>query len=136
MDSIFSLQPHNLNSINAERAVKNFRDLLWCHARRHGLSVTKVHITSRVNVSDGGVDAKIDDNIESVRDELLVVAGTCYQIKTGSTFQPWQPNKLRKELFGKTNANIDIANLVTEVRRCLENSNRYIIACFGVDPTG
>jgi len=135
MNSLLNLSPAHLGNINVEQSVEIFRDLLWCHARKHDVSITKVHITSSVTVSDGGVDAKIDDGITGVPDELLVSAGTSYQLKTGTAFRPWQASQLRKELFGATNAKIRVDNLGSEVRQCLEHGNKYIIVCFGVDPT-
>ncbi len=104
MNSLFNLMPAHLDRVNVEQSVEIFRDLLWCHARKHAVPITKVHISSRVAVCDGGVDAKIDDDINNVSSELLVSAGTSYQLKTGSTFKPWQASQLRKELFGSTNA--------------------------------
>ena len=135
MKSLFELFPVHLGNVNVKQSVEIFRDLLWCHARKHGVPITKVHISSRVTVSDGGVDAKIDDDINNVSSALLVSAGTSYQLKTGSIFKPWQASQLRKELFGTTKADINIDNLKSEVRRCLEHKNKYIIVCFGVDPT-
>lgn len=135
MNSLFSLSTAHLDNINVDQSVEIFRDLLWCHARKHGIPITKAHISSRVTVSDGGIDAKIDDDINNVSSELLVSAGTSYQLKTGTVFKPWQASQLRKELFGTTNADINIKNLGSEVRRCLEHNNKYIIVCFGIDPT-
>lgn len=135
MNSLFRLTTTHLGGLSVKQSVEVFRDLLWCHARKYGVPITKVHITSRITVSDGGIDAKIDDNITDVPKELLVSAGTSYQIKTGTAFKPWQESQLRKELFGATNANVSLDNLGGEVRRCLDHSNKYIIVCFGVDPT-
>lgn len=135
MNSIFSVQPNDLNKHNDRKAVETFRDLLWCHAKKLGISSTKVHITSRINVADGGVDAHIDEDVDLPEDNLLIASGTSYQIKAGINFKPWQPSQLQKELFGKTKAEVKVDNLGKEVRRCLENANRYIIVCFGVDPT-
>ncbi len=136
MNSLFGLTTTHLGNLGIEQSVEVFRDLLWCHAKKYGIPITKVHITtSRITVSDGGVDAKIDDDVTGVPEELLVSAGACYQIKTGITFKPWQANQLRKELFGAANTDINLGNLGNEVRRCLEHSNRYIIVCFGVDLT-
>jgi hypothetical protein len=65
MNSLFNLMPAHLDRVNVDQSVAIFRDLLWCHARKHGVPITKVHISSRVTVSDGGVDAKIDDDMQS-----------------------------------------------------------------------
>ncbi len=135
MSSLFDLSPVQLGNLDAEQSVEIFRDLLWCHARKYGVPITKVHITSRITVSDGGIDAKIDDDILDLPAELLVSAGTSYQLKTGTTFKPWQPSQLRKELFGSTTAEVSVDNLDDEVRRCLDQGNRYVIVCFGSDPT-
>lgn len=135
MNSIFSTQPADLSSLTAEKAVEIFRDVLWCHAKKKGVPVTNVHISSKVYVKDGGVDARVDNDSELAGDDLLIAAGTCYQIKTGSTFLPWRPSQLRNELFGKSISKIDLSNLNSQVKQCLEGSKRYIIVCFGVDPT-
>lgn len=135
MKSLFDLAPLNLGCRNVEKAVEIFRDLLWCHARKFGIAVTKINITSRVTVSDGGVDAKIDEDIAGVPADLLISAGTSYQLKTGTSFKPWQESQIRNELFGSSTANVNIDNLGSEVTRCLEQGNRYVIVCFGVDPT-
>lgn len=134
MTSLFNLSPAQLGNLNAEQSVEIFRDLLWCHARKYGVPITKVHITSRITVSDGGIDAKIDDDVSGIPAELLVSAGTGYQLKTGTSFKPWQPSQLRKELFGSTKAKVCFDNLDDEVRQCLKQGNRYIIVCFGSDP--
>lgn len=135
MNSLFTLTTTHLANLSIEQSVEVFRDLLWCHARKYGVPITKVHITtSRITVSDGGIDAKIDDDVTGVPEELLISAGTGYQIKTGITFKPWQESQLRKELFGAANADINLNNLGSEVRRCLEHGT-YIIVCFGIDPT-
>ncbi len=135
MKSLFDIAPADLGSVNVEKSVEIFRDLLWCHARKNGVPITKIHISSRVAVSDGGVDAKIDDEVKDVTSELLLRPGTCYQIKTGTSFKPWQENQLRKELFGSSTAEVSINNLGDEVKRCLEQGNKYIIVCYGIDPT-
>jgi hypothetical protein len=135
MKSLLDLAPADLGSVNVEKSVEICRDLLWCHARKHGFPITKIHISSRVAVSDGGVDAKIDDDAEDTTSELLLSPGTCYQIKTGTSFKPWQENQIRRELFGASTAGVNINNLGDEVKRCLEQGNRYIIICFGIDPT-
>jgi hypothetical protein len=135
MSSLFSLKPTDLGRIDVTGSVEIFRDLLWCHARKHSVPITKIHITSRVTNSDGGVDAKIDDGISNLSSELLVSSGTGYQLKTGTSFKPWQSNKLSKELFGKTNVDINIDNLGSEIKRTLESGSKYVVVCFGLDPT-
>jgi len=135
MNTLFSLSTIQLQNISVPQSVEIFLDLLWCHAKKHGIPITKVHITSKNTVSDGGVDAKIDEDIPGATEGLLVNVGTSYQIKTGTTFKPWQASQLRKELFGSTNAEINPDNLGSEIRRCLEQGSKYVIVCFGVDPT-
>lgn len=52
-----------------------------------------------------------------------------FQLKTGTTFKPWQPSSLKKELFSKS------GDLVSEVRRTLELDGHYLLVCFGLDLT-
>ncbi|MEM7124967.1 MAG: hypothetical protein AAF702_01485 [Chloroflexota bacterium] len=135
MNTLFTLTTDDLSKLSSEQAVIIFRDLLWCSARDHGIPVTKVHISGDITVKDGGIDASIDDQIESATDDLLIVAGTRFQIKAGTSFKPWQRNQVVKELFGKSTAEIKIENLNSGIKECLEESMRYVVVCFGVDPT-
>ncbi len=135
MTSVLDISPQNLGQLDAQRSVEIFRDLLWGHARKQQIPITKVHITQNITIGDGGIDAAIDEDIPLTDDPLLVEPGTCYQIKAGTSFKPWQPSQLSKELFGKSNADKNIQNLNEGIKHCLSNSRRYIIVCFGIDPT-
>jgi len=135
MNTIFSLADSDLSKLSSEQAVIVFRDLLWCSAREHGIPVTKIHISGDVTVKDGGVDASIESQIPHTPDDLLIVSGTRFQIKAGKSFKPWQKSQIKKELFGKSKPSVNLENLNSGIRECLEESKRYVVVCFGVDPT-
>jgi len=60
METILTVSHKVLSSLAATAAVKHFRNLLWCEARRNGLPLQQVVVSLDANVSDGGIDAKIE----------------------------------------------------------------------------
>jgi hypothetical protein len=88
MNSIFSVNGSDLEQLDAASATRTFRNLLWCEALRSGISPHKVVISLRMNVSDGGIDARVD-GMPTV-DSILVRRTTYYQVKAGNAFKPWQ----------------------------------------------
>lgn len=133
MEGIFSIDSSILRDLNAEAVTKSFRDLLWCEARRTGLSPHNVVISLKTNTTDGGIDARLDGS--PVADSLLVKGLTYFQLKAGLAFKPWQKGALKKELFGTSNAKIEKKALASQIRECLKNKGRYVIVSFGHDLT-
>jgi len=74
-----------LSCLAPKEATELFRDLLWCQARRRGVPLNKIHISTNLNISDGGIDATIDEAAYQGEDDVLVEGGTYYQIKAGKT---------------------------------------------------
>jgi len=132
MNPLFSLSNRDLDDMTPNRAVRFFRDLIWAECRRVGLPVSAANISSWITVPDGGVDASIKRSSTEPESELVQNGFTAYQIKAGASFEPWQDAEVKKELFGKKAASRE--NLGESVRRCLEQSGRYFLVCFGVDP--
>jgi hypothetical protein len=90
MQTIFTVQPYDLERLNPQQAVDFFRELLWAEAARIGIGINKINISSHVDVADGGIDASIRD-VEDSFDSGLIKAGlNCFQIKAGGAFKPWQ----------------------------------------------
>src|SRR5438094_781556 len=116
-----------LSDYNERRAIEFFRDLLWAEAQRLGIPFNHVNVSARVTVADGGVDASVNGATGATG--LIKDGLTCYQIKTGTTFSPWQPAMIRKELFGDHEEAKD--NLGSAVRNCLERDGTYVLVCFG-----
>ncbi len=61
MDTILTVRNEHLSLLNAEDAVIFFRELLWAEATRSGLPISKINVSSWINVPDGGVDASVGD---------------------------------------------------------------------------
>jgi hypothetical protein len=132
VNNIFTVTNQDLEKFNPAQAVEIFRDLLWAGARRIGLPLSEVHISSRINVADGGVDARIDASEGLVDSRGLIRTGvTAYQIKAG-VFNAWQDSKIRKELFGE-NQPTDREHLGSSLRNCLDNEGTYVLVCFRQD---
>jgi hypothetical protein len=109
--------------------------LLWCAVRRHGIPLNSVTVTARVNVADGGVDAKVAPNAVVTQEDLLAAGYSFYQIKAGGSATPWQKSWVRKELLGGNKRPSKTA-LGEAVRYCLGRRGRFVLVCFGADPTG
>ncbi len=131
MHTIFSLDNAVLGRLDATSATITFRNLLWCEAVRIGLSPNKVIISLHTNISDGGIDARVDGS--PTVDSVLVGGLTYFQIKTGKSFKPWQKSNLKKELFGGSKAKPSRKTLLSGIRGCLHSRGRYVIITFGQD---
>ena len=133
MNTIFSVNGAVLEQLNAVSATQALRNLLWCEALRCGLSPHKVVISLRTNVSDGGIDARVDGSLTV--DSILVRGTTYFQVKAGGSFKPWQRGVLKKELFGSPKAKPSREMLALGIRTCLQTRGRYVLATFGHDLT-
>lgn len=135
VNSIFTLRNEQLGLLGSQPAVVFFRDLLWAEARRLGIPFNKINISLWANVPDGGIDASVIENGASkVRPDGLIKAGsTGYQIKTGASFQPWQDNAIKNELFGKNDP--AKKNLGPSIQGCLDNNGTYVLVCLGKEFT-
>ena len=60
-DTIFTVRNEDLTQLNQNTAVVFFQKLLWAEARRLGIEISKINVSSWVNVPDGGVDASVSD---------------------------------------------------------------------------
>ena len=133
MNTIFSLENKVLGRLDAISATRTFRNLLWCEAWRSGLSPHRAVISLRTNVSDGGIDARVDGS--PTVDSVLVRGMTYFQVKSGDVFKPWQLGLLKKELFGSPKAKPSRDTLAPGIRTCLQARGRYVIITFGQDLT-
>lgn len=133
MATIFTVKKNALRDISAEEATRLFRNLLWCEARRIGLSPHNVVISLDITIPDGGIDARVDAQINT--NSILAKGSTHFQLKVGHGFKPWQLSALKKELFGKSNAKPKKEILAPGIRECLKNRGRYVLITFGHDLT-
>lgn len=131
MDTIFTVKNEDLERLNPQEAVDFFRELLWAEARRIGIGINKIHISSWINVPDGGVDAFVEEDNVQTRSGLIKTGCTAYQIKAGDSFKPWQDAQINKELFGSKHPSKD--NLSSSIRDCLEKNGTYVLVCFKQD---
>lgn len=116
MSLIGSFNPSLLGNLSAEAAVARFRELLHCEARYVGLRPDAVTISANLYVPDGGIDAQVESANSLPADTFLKVGRNGFQLKAGTTFKPWQPSSLKKELLSAS------GDLVSEVMR----SNRVM----------
>jgi hypothetical protein len=134
MNTFFTVTNSDLDRLTPQNAVDFFRELLWADARKLGLPVSKVHVSSWINVPDGGVDASVEDVDGTASADVIRAGQTAYQIKAGASFEPWQTAEIHNELFGKRNP-ADREHLATRVKECMDKNGTYVLVCFRLDPT-
>ena len=131
-DTIFTVTNEHLDLLNERTAVDFFQKLLWAEARRSGIEVSKINVSSRINVPDGGVDATVDDVQIAAGSGIIKPGRTSYQIKSGKDFSPWQNAEIRNTLFGERKQP-NKQNLGESIRACLDNDGTYVLVCTGID---
>lgn len=133
MNTIFTVENEHLARLSPQEAVEFFREVLWAEARSIGVPIGSIHVSSWINVPDGGIDALIEEGSIPTRGDLIKERCTSYQIKAGAAFEPGQDAEIRKELFGDKDPGK--ANLGSSVRDCLDNNGTYVLVCFKKDLT-
>lgn len=129
MSIIGLVDPYLLGSLSPETSIARFRELLFCEARHAGLRPDAVTISTNLHVSDGGIDAQVEATVPLPPDTFIKRGKNSFQLKTGTTFKPWQPSSIRNELLTTS------GDLAPEVKRTLEVEGHYILVCFGLDLT-
>ena len=131
--TILTVTAEQLAALDAAGGVSLMADLLWAEVRRIGLPTTEVHISKRINVPDGGVDASVIPATPGIPSGSFISEGrSAFQIKTGASFKPWQESEIKKELFGDK---LPLRESLGEnVRLCLDESGTYVLVCMGTDP--
>jgi len=132
METIFTVRNEDLARLSPGESVELFRELLWAEGRRTGIPISKVRISTWINVPDGGVDAIIEDVPAAPISDLARPGLTSFQIKAGAAFSPWQEAEIKRELFGTKPP--DKNNLGSAVINCLEHNGAYVLVCFKQDP--
>lgn len=130
-DTIFTVTNDDLGRLDQQTAVDFFQRLLWAEARRIGIEVSKINVSSQIHVPDGGVDATVDETQIATGSGIIKPSKTIYQIKSGQSFSPWQESEIRKELFGTKTP--EWQHLGESIRACLEDGGTYILVCTGID---
>ncbi len=120
-DTIFTIKNEDLSRLNADSAVEFFQKLLWAEARRSGIELSKINISRRVNVRDGGIDANVNETQIESETGIIKSGKTSYQIKSGTR----KPN-IEDELFVKE-------DLKEGIQDCLNTDNTYVLVCTGID---
>jgi hypothetical protein len=93
-DRLSELDADYLNRLGPLEAHALFRDILWCTARKLGISLDSFRISLNVDTADGGVDATC--STECPNNDALFRVPTFFQIKTGVNFAPWRKRDLNK----------------------------------------
>ena len=123
--SIFTPDIERLGRLKTQEATEVFGRLLWCEAARLGL--VNIVVSGDVNSADGGIDAKAE-RVGSKGGHSFH-----FQIKTGTSFKPWQPAAIAKELFEGASSRPSRSALGPAVRRCLNEGGTYVMLALGHD---
>lgn len=127
MSIIGPLNPKFLGRLTAIEAVETFRELLYCEARHARIRADAITISTKINDPDGGIDAQFNWSGDLPTDTFLRSGRIGFQIKTGTSFKPWQQQAMRNELVNST------GELESEVQRTLQDGGTYSLLCFGHD---
>ena len=130
-DNIFTVTNEVLGRLDDQTAVDFFQQLLWAEARRLGIGLSQINVSSCINVPDGGVDATVNADLSAAGSDIIKPEKNCYQIKSGQAFKPWQKSVIRKELFGEGTHPRE--NLGEGIRACLDANGTYVLVCTGID---
>ena len=130
-NTIFTVRNDDLGRLDEHTAVDFFQRLLWAEARRIGIEISKINVTSDINTPDGGIDATVDESQITAGSGIIQPGKTSYQIKSGNAFKPWQKSEIKKELFGTKTP--ESQNLGESIRDCLEAGGTYVLVCTGID---
>ena len=133
IETIFTVKNEHLKRLDQNTAVEFFQKLLWAKARRLGVKISNITVSSWNTVPDGGVDASVDGAQIAGGSGIIKQGKTCYQIKSGSEFKPWQKSEIKKEFFGTKTP--ERQNLGESIRACLDVDGTYVLVCTGIDPT-
>lgn len=130
VSSIWNARADEIGRLDSKRAIEIFRHLLSCLARSAHIPSTAIHVTGRIEVADGGVDASIDTDHALPQESPLGTGRTFFQVKTGNAALPWRLASARKEtqnlLYGKTGG---------VLRSQLSEVGKYVYVHFGADAT-
>ena len=129
--NIFTVTNEDLDRLDPAEAVRFLRKLLWAEARRLGIGLSQVNVSSRIDVPDGGVDATVNAEPSATGNDIITPGKTCYQIKSGQTFKPWQQSVIKQELFGSDSVTQE--HLGEGIRDCLDAGGTYVLVCTGID---
>ena len=131
-NTIFTVRNDDLGRLDERTAVDFFQRLLWAEARRIGIEISKINVSSRIHVPDGGVDATVDEVQIATGSGIIKPGKTSYQIKAGAAFKPWRKKSvIKKELFGAKEP--ERGNLGRSIRDCLDDGGTYVLVCTGID---
>jgi predicted XRE-type DNA-binding protein len=128
--SPFPVDPQQLGKLDATAASQLLLRVLRCEVLAAGLSPKNVTLSSNINSADGGIDAKVEGY--PARDGLLKSGDTHFQVKTGTSFKPWQAAQIRSEIL-RPKARPSKRALGNAVRECLDKDGTYCLVVFGYD---
>ncbi|MDE0041014.1 MAG: hypothetical protein OXT74_03195, partial [Candidatus Poribacteria bacterium] len=129
-NTIFTVNNSDLERLDPHTAVDFFRNMLWAEARRIGIDISKIHVSSAIHVADGGIDASVEDVQIETGCGIIKQGKTSYQIKSGAA-EPWKPPFIERELFRDGTPNR--RSLGNSIRACLDIGGTYILVCTGID---
>lgn len=92
MNSIFEIKPNEIELLDSDQLVDLMNHLLCAESDKIGISPDNVNITIRIDVPDGGVDARTI-NSEEIESRWIPLGLSIWQFKSGDIF----PNEIDQE---------------------------------------
>lgn len=133
--TVFDVDVHDLERLNAEQAVDVLRELLWAEAGAVGIAKNLINVPTSINVADGGIDAEVH-HAQPVGGQGIIKLGiTRYQVKTGK-FSLKGGASIRAILLRKaarTKKNPTPKDLQPRVKACFDKGGTLVVVLFGSD---
>ena len=118
----FELIDGDLLNLNPQEAIAFFRRLLWAEAAFTGISQRLISVPQCIYVTDGGLDARIEEHVVPSRDDLIPEGLSGYQIKASNLSE----TDCKKEICVEDKPDI----LKPAVRRLMDNGGTYVLVLF------
>jgi len=120
MPSPFDFGDVKLRQFNAEQTAKFFRSLLRAEASARNIGIQSTHVPVRVNIPDGGLDAKAQNDSDS-RTQLIPIGKVGYQLKRSDL----SPKDCKREV-----QNSDETDLKPMIKQLLKEDGAYSLVVF------
>jgi len=118
----FEITDNDIVRLDQIDAVDFFGKLLWAEASFAGVSQRLISAPQCINTSDGGLDARIKESVNPIRDDIIPKGVSGFQIKKSALI----PQKCKEAIQDHSNPNV----LAPAVSWLMEKGGTYVLVLF------
>jgi len=119
----FTIDVKEISNQDDNRSVDTFRRLLWAEGTSVGVGIHQIHVSDKITVADGGIDALVE-NASPTNDDLIPVGTSGFQIKAQDNVSE---SFCVRELHEKKDKKKAIKKGIDEI---IKNNGTYILVIF------